>query len=199
MTEYDSTASGTSGKPAEDTPAPVAPLAPAKRWALDPNCYEKFEVAIQTVSTGALNGAPAPDYCLPADHPRYAELEKPGDIQKVAELVHEAMRFEREGETPKWQGGNSFAEDRARMAAHAIADICKPQPAPDYRAALQRAVGALEPFADFGELLDTETEGFADSDNINVTLGAAIFPNFTFGHFRRARAVLAELKALEGR
>ena len=43
--------------------------------------------------------------------------------EQVAAIVHEAMRFYRVAETAKWQGGNSFAEDRAREAATEIAEL----------------------------------------------------------------------------
>jgi hypothetical protein len=45
-------------------------------------------------------------------------------------MVHDAMRFEREGSTPKFKGGNSFAEDRARQAATEIAALLQPIAAP---------------------------------------------------------------------
>jgi hypothetical protein len=43
--------------------------------------------------------------------------------EQVASIVHEAMRFYRVAETAAWQGGNSFAEDRARQAAAEIAAL----------------------------------------------------------------------------
>jgi hypothetical protein len=45
--------------------------------------------------------------------------------ERVAALVHNAMRFEREDKTPKWQGGNSYAEGRARRAANDIAAVMR--------------------------------------------------------------------------
>jgi hypothetical protein len=50
--------------------------------------------------------------------------------ENVAAIVHDAMRFEREGSTPKFKGGNSFAEDRARQAATEIAALLQPITAP---------------------------------------------------------------------
>jgi hypothetical protein len=46
---------------------------------------------------------------------------EPAIRERVAAVVYEAMRFDREATTPKWQDGNSFAEDRARKAADQIA------------------------------------------------------------------------------
>jgi hypothetical protein len=43
--------------------------------------------------------------------------------EQVAAIVHEAMRFYRVAETATWQGGNSFAEDRARQAAAEIVEL----------------------------------------------------------------------------
>ena len=47
-------------------------------------------------------------------------------LERGAEIVHCAMRWYREGTTKKWQGGNSYAEDRARLAARRIARIFQP-------------------------------------------------------------------------
>ena len=44
---------------------------------------------------------------------------------RIAAIVHDAMRLEREDKTPKWQGGNSYAEDRARRAADDIAEVMR--------------------------------------------------------------------------
>ena len=46
--------------------------------------------------------------------------------EQIAALVHDAMRFDREAKTPKWQGGNSYAESRARQAAWQIATLFQP-------------------------------------------------------------------------
>jgi hypothetical protein len=45
--------------------------------------------------------------------------------EQIAALVHDAMRFDREAKTPKWQGGNSYAEGRARRAANDIAAVMR--------------------------------------------------------------------------
>lgn len=42
------------------------------------------------------------------------------DVERIAAIIHQAMRFDREDKTPAWQGGNSFAEDAARRAAREI-------------------------------------------------------------------------------
>jgi hypothetical protein len=46
---------------------------------------------------------------------------EPAIHEKIAAIVYDAMRFDREATAPKWQNGNSFAEDRARTAADQIA------------------------------------------------------------------------------
>jgi hypothetical protein len=38
-------------------------------------------------------------------------------VERVAQIVYEAMRFDRENYTPPWQNGNSRAEDEARATA----------------------------------------------------------------------------------
>ena len=45
--------------------------------------------------------------------------------ERIAAIVHDAMRFEREDKTPKWQAGNSYAEGRARRAANDIAAVTR--------------------------------------------------------------------------
>ena len=50
--------------------------------------------------------------------------------EHVAAIVHDAMRFEREGITPTWQAGNSYAESRARQAALEIVALLNPSAAP---------------------------------------------------------------------
>lgn len=41
-------------------------------------------------------------------------------VEMVAAPIHDAMRFDRQDATVKWQGGNSFAEDHARATARAV-------------------------------------------------------------------------------
>ena len=41
-------------------------------------------------------------------------------VEAIAAIIYEAMRFDRENETPEWQGGNSIAETEARAKAVAI-------------------------------------------------------------------------------
>ena len=38
-------------------------------------------------------------------------------VEAIAAIIYEAMRFDRENETPEWQGGNSIAETEARAKA----------------------------------------------------------------------------------
>jgi hypothetical protein len=46
-----------------------------------------------------------------------ADLLDDAQVQEqIASIIHAAMRFGRESETPKWQGGNSDAEYRAMLA-----------------------------------------------------------------------------------
>jgi hypothetical protein len=42
------------------------------------------------------------------------------EVERIAAIIHQAMRFDRENKTPAWQGGNSFAEDASRRAAREI-------------------------------------------------------------------------------
>ncbi len=61
-------------------------------------------------------------------------------LERVAEIVHCAMAWYREGTTKKWQGGNSYAEDRARLAARRIARILKPALTDAEREALKKVL-----------------------------------------------------------
>jgi hypothetical protein len=62
--------------------------------------------------------------------------------EQIAALVHDAMRFDREAKTPKWQGGNSYAESRARQAAWQIATLFQPTLTDEERWAISEAAGA---------------------------------------------------------
>jgi hypothetical protein len=62
--------------------------------------------------------------------------------EQVAALVHDAMRFDREAKTPTWQGGNSYAEDRARQAASQIATLSQPTLTDEERHFLERCADA---------------------------------------------------------
>jgi hypothetical protein len=63
------------------------------------------------------------------------------------------MRWYREGTTKKWQGGNSYAEDRARLAARRIARIFQPTLTDEEREAVEWAIGWLDgPDADEAEV-----------------------------------------------
>jgi hypothetical protein len=61
--------------------------------------------------------------------------------EQIAALVHDAMRFDREAKTPKWQGGNSYAESRARQAAWQIATMFQPTLTDAEREAIEKAIG----------------------------------------------------------
>lgn len=52
---------------------------------------------------------------------------------------------------------------------------------------------ALEPFADFGDFMESETEGFADLDRMNLTPeeSECVLGNLSVGAFRRARSLLS--------
>jgi hypothetical protein len=50
------------------------------------------------------------------------------------------MRFDREAKTPKWQGGNSYAESRARQAAWQIATLFQPTLTDAEREAIGEAI-----------------------------------------------------------
>ena len=64
--------------------------------------------------------------------------------EQIAALVHDAMRFDREAKTPKWQGGNSYAESRARQAAWQIATLLQPTLTDAEREAICQAVTAYD-------------------------------------------------------
>jgi hypothetical protein len=72
----------------------------------------------------------------PASAGSHAESQ----LERVAEIVHCAMRWYREGTTKKWQGGNSYAEDRARLAARRIARIFQPTLTDEEREAIEEAM-----------------------------------------------------------
>ena len=57
--------------------------------------------------------------------------------EKIAALVHDAMRFDREAKTPTWQGGSSYAESRARQAAWQIATLFQPTLTDEEREAIE--------------------------------------------------------------
>ncbi len=63
-------------------------------------------------------------------------------LERGAEIVHCAMRWYREGTTKKWQGGNSYAEDRARLAARRIARIFQPTLTDEEREAVENCIYA---------------------------------------------------------
>ena len=51
-------------------------------------------------------------------------------VEAIASIIYEAMRFDRESDTPEWQGGNSIAETEARAKAmRVIAAARQPHPA----------------------------------------------------------------------
>lgn len=56
----------------------------------------------------------------------------------------------------------------------------------DYIAKLEEA---LEVFADFADLIDSETEGFFDADEFSLVYGGLELQRFKLADFRRARAV----------
>lgn len=60
---------------------------------------------------------------------------------------------------------------------------------------LREVVEALEPFASVGELIEVETEGFADSDELELLFADHLFERITVGKFRRARAALVSLRS----
>jgi hypothetical protein len=76
----------------------------------------------------------------PASAGSHAESQ----LERVAEIVHCAMRWYREGTTKKWQGGNSYAEDRARLAARRIARIFQPTLTDEERTAVGRAAMLID-------------------------------------------------------
>jgi len=63
--------------------------------------------------------------------------------ERISEIVYDAMRFGRDAKTPKWQGGNSDAESRARQAAWQIATLIQPAITDEEREAVAHAVSRL--------------------------------------------------------
>lgn len=56
-------------------------------------------------------------------------------------------------------------------------------------------VAALEPFANLGDLIELETTGFDDTDELSLIVeDGHLLDRFTVGDFRRARAALAQRK-----
>ncbi len=75
-------------------------------------------------------------------------------LEQIAALVHDAMRFDRETKTPKWQGGNSYAESRARQAAWQIATLFQPTLTDEEREAIE--------WAEVAAIVDAANETDAD-------------------------------------
>lgn len=65
---------------------------------------------------------------------------------------------------------------------------------PDLAAENARLREALEPFADIADLIDSETEGFSDTDEVELLFDKYLIQTFTIAQFRRARAALADQK-----
>jgi hypothetical protein len=63
--------------------------------------------------------------------------------EQIAALVHDAMRFDREAKTPKWQGGNSYAESRAMLAASQIVKLLQPTLTDEEKTAIALAKSRL--------------------------------------------------------
>jgi len=51
---------------------------------------------------------------------------------------------------------------------------------------------ALEPFADIADLVDSETEGFSDTDEFNLMYFDYLMASYPLSLFRRARALNQE-------
>jgi hypothetical protein len=57
---------------------------------------------------------------------------------------------------------------------------------------IRRLEGALEPFARMGELIETETDGFDDRDELHLIVESGhLLDRFSVVDFRRARAALS--------
>jgi hypothetical protein len=55
-----------------------------------------------------------------------------------------------------------------------------------------KLVKALMPFADFSDYLDSETTGFDDSDELELTINGHTLFGFKVGAFRQAAAAIAD-------
>jgi hypothetical protein len=80
--------------------------------------------------------------------------------------------------------------ERAILSAIAIDGLKSENDA--LKAEVEKLKAALEPFATFGEWMELETEGFSDTDELQLMCGEHLFENFKVGDFRRARALEAQ-------
>lgn len=63
-------------------------------------------------------------------------------------------------------------------------------------ALISELVGALEPFANFGEYVDLETEGFSGGDEFQLMIGDHLMETFKVFDFGRARAAITKAKEI---
>ena len=91
-------------------------------------------------------------------------------------------------------GGVRNCGDRAaKWVWRAMLSAAPPPPAPD-EAVVERLREALEPFARIGDLIDLETTGFDDEDELPLTSeDGFLMTRFSIGAFRRAARALAAL------
>jgi hypothetical protein len=75
--------------------------------------------------------------------------------EAIAAIVHDAMRFDREANTPKWQAGNSNAESMARQAAWQIAGLLRATLTDEERDALEAAIAWMAPVGNYDFRLRT--------------------------------------------
>lgn len=120
--------------------------------------------------------------------PLYASQPDP-----AAEIAEHRRENERLRATMRLHAGDTISldndartanEEAARWMDEALADRARAERAESELAVIREA---LEPFKRLGELLELETEGFVDSDVLNVTPKIApdtIIGDLTFGHFR---------------
>ena len=59
---------------------------------------------------------------------------------------------------------------------------------------LGRARTALAPFASFGEYMESETEGFADEEELSIETENAVLDRFCVGAFRLASSTLDAIR-----
>jgi len=62
-------------------------------------------------------------------------------------------------------------------------------------AKIKRLKSALEPFADIADLIECETEGFSDTDELQLTFHDYLFQNFSVAKFKVARAAMGDRDA----
>jgi hypothetical protein len=108
--------------------------------------------------------------------------------EALVERVARAMWSARQHDEPEYSYKMRLGWDDAKTLARAAIEAL---PARNDERAL-KLVEALMPFADFSDYLDSETTGFDDSDELELTVNGHTLFGFKVGAFRQAAAVIAD-------